>query len=110
MSTCCSGYSLAGGGGGLTWASRTETGDYTADASTDWIILFKPSSVDLTCNLPAVASSNEVTFWIKHANSDTNKVTIDPDGGELINGATTFDVNTWESATIYCDGTEWFIL
>jgi len=63
------------------------------------------SSNDITDNLLAAALWTGKTLNIKKTSS-LNKVTINPDGSETIDGAATFDFfNNNESITIISDGT-----
>lgn len=65
------------------------------------------SSGAITLTLPAAGSSNEWRYYIKKTDSSANFVTM----AGTIDGATNFDLELeGESITIYCDGTEWFIV
>jgi len=53
------------------------------------------------------------TFIIKDESgtAGTNNITIDPEGGTLIDGALTYVMNAnYESKTVYSDGTNWFVI
>ncbi len=48
---------------------------------------------------------------IKKVDVSVNTVTVDGNASETIDGATTAVLTTqWESITIHCNGTAWFIL
>lgn len=61
----------------------------------------------LTISLPAVASAQEgFIIGVKNTTSG-DTVTIDPDGLELIDSASTATIEGGQSAIILCDGSEW---
>ena len=60
-----------------------------------------------TANLPAAATAgNGFYFGAFHAGSGT--LTLDPSGGELINGAATLALVAGESVIVACTGTAWY--
>ena len=72
---------------------------------TDSLHVLDTSSNNITDNLLAAALWTGKTLNIKKTSS-LNKVTINPDGSELIDGAATFEFfNDNESITIMSDGT-----
>jgi hypothetical protein len=65
----------------------------------------------VTVNLPAAASSQGYSVTVKKTDSSVNAVTLDGDTTETIDGATTYALSTqYDSVSIRCDGTEWFIV
>mgnify|MGYP000325911148 CR=1 FL=1 len=56
--------------------------------------------------LPAVTAGNGFFFMV--SNIGTGAITIDPDGGELIDGAATLSVNPGESVLVNCSGAGWY--
>lgn len=65
------------------------------------------SASDFTVTLPPAAKFNGWEYTIKNIN--TGIVTVDGDGSETIDGATTQDIAVqWDSMTIYSNGTGWF--
>ena len=63
--------------------------------------------------LPTAQVVDGRTIVIKDAggNAGTNNITIDTQGAETIDGAATSVINTdYDSVTLYCDGTNWFII
>lgn len=96
---------------GLTYRSpiSTKTSNYTLTEN-DSIVLFDCSSSALTATLPAAASSTGVKFNIKKIDA-SNTLTIDGNGSETIDGSTTITINTqYESVTLACDGSTWWII
>lgn len=64
----------------------------------------------VTITLPLSASSDGVKYHIKKLGT-TGNVTIDANGAETIDGATTKVLSAqYASVTIVCDGTSWHIL
>lgn len=61
-----------------------------------------------TVNLPAVASSSRRVYTIKNIGSGT--VTLDGNGSETIDGATTQTLAQYDSLTVVCDGSNWYII
>jgi hypothetical protein len=113
----------AGGTGGVTaGAARTNldvqpisrrtakasaSGPFTAvaaDRNQFWDVT---GSAALTINLTAAATlTSGWALWIR--NSSTATVTIDPNGAETIDGATTIAIADGQQALIICDGTGFF--
>ena len=91
--------SIAGGGGGIS-SIVTKTGDYTAVAGTDDVILCNAAA--LTITLPAVSGNAGQVFYIKNIHA-TGVVTISADGSETLDGALQKYITTqWESLTLCC--------
>lgn len=91
-------------------AITTKTASYTATA-TDSTILCDATSGALTITLPAAASSSGRIFTIKKIDTSGNSITIDGNGSETIDGATSQNLDTqWEAATVQSNGTAWYIL
>lgn len=77
----------------------------------DNVILCDTSGGGYSVNLPAAASADKKVLHIKKTTQDFNVLVINPNGAELIDGATTTTINTkGEALTIVCDGTGWNIL
>lgn len=64
-----------------------------------------------TITLPPAASVKFIVYTIKKVDATANVVTIDANGGELIDGVLTqLLVAQWQSVTIQSDGTQWLII
>jgi hypothetical protein len=89
----------------------TKTGAYTATSSDD-LILCDASGGAFTVTLPAASTNSGLILTIKKTdNSLANKVTIDGNGSETIDGATTRKLCTqYESYRIISDGSNWVVL
>ena len=99
--------SVGGGGGGGISSVETKTGNYTADTDDDVILC---NAAALTITLPAVSGNTGQTYYIKNIHA-TGVATIDADGSETIDGALQKYITTqYESLTLVCNGTAWFII
>ena len=89
----------------ITRTVQSISGTTATQVLTDSLHVLDTSSNDITDNLLAAALWTGKTLNIKKTSS-LNKVTINPDGSETIEGAATFDFfNDNESITIISDGT-----
>lgn len=65
----------------------------------------------ITANLPPAASSLGRVIVAKKVDASGNAVTLDGNGSETIDGATTLALPAqWDKATLVCDGAAWFRL
>ena len=104
---------VAGGiaDGSITEAKRLRTVAAVSTTSTlsSDINLCSASSAAITVTLPAVSSGRIIR--IKKTDSSGNTVTIQRGGTSTIDGATTKILySQYESMTLACDGTNWFIV
>jgi hypothetical protein len=92
------------------FARRTLTATGAALA-TDYLLLVDATSAAVTVNLPAVADANGSLIVVKKVDASVNAVTIDADGTETIDGATTQSLTSqWDALTLACDGSDWYIV
>lgn len=96
---------------GLKAAITTKTGTYTATAA-DHTILCDATGGAFDIDLPAAASHAGRIFVIKKIDATANQVSVDPNGTELIDGASTsFPIaNQFMSIAIQSDGTSWHVI
>lgn len=95
---------------GLNLAISSKTANYTLIA-TDHTVLFDATSGNRTATLPAAAGATGRVYVVKKIDSSANIVTVDPNGSETIDGASTKVLSTpWESVTIQSTGSSWVIL
>ena len=88
--------------------SVTATGNLTA---TDYLVLADATSGAITLTLPAVASANGAYIIVKKVDVSANAVTIDGNGAETIDGATTKALTAqYDAVTVACDGSQWWIV
>lgn len=89
--------------------TASKTSDYTATGD-ETIIPCAPAA-SMTITLPAASTMTGKSLTIIKTDSDLAKtVTIDGNASETINGATTYVLYTqYESVTIKCDGSNWFV-
>jgi hypothetical protein len=90
---------------GLTIPVDAKTAAYTVTAS-DARNLIDATSGTWTLTLPAAATAGD-GFWFAARNSGTGVVTIDADGSELIDGATTQTLAPTDTALLICNGSAW---
>ena len=94
----------------LTRTTRDVSSSVTLLAS-DSVILADASGGAITLTLPNVSSATDLQLDIKKVDSSANAVTIDGFSTQTIDGATTQALNTqYDSLTVICDGTEWWII
>ncbi len=93
--------------GGVTVVSKTA--NYTP-LSTDAYIECDASGGAFTITLPPVAGNPGLALDIMKTDSSANAVTVDGDGSDLIDGATTaVIVSENESIVVVSNGTSWGI-
>ena len=82
--------------------------DGTATGAT---VLVNASGGAVTITLPTAAVGEDRRYTIKKIDSSAFTVTIDGNGAETIDGATTAVITMqYESVTVQSDGTSWYIL
>lgn len=104
--------SLSDGSGPKTVTSVAKVfadSPYTVLA-TDYVVLVDPTGGGCTVNLPVAASNTGRLLVVKHSSASGNTVTIDGDGGETIDGNLTAVLSSFQSFTLLCNGSNWFIL
>jgi hypothetical protein len=85
------------------------TSAYTA-TSGDYTILCNATSGAFTVTLPLAKPNTYKVYIIKKTDVSANAVTIDGNGAETIDGATTQSLSSqYATKTLHCDGTEWHI-
>jgi hypothetical protein len=88
--------------------SAAKTTTYTATGD-ETVIPCSGSAFTVTLPAAANMTGKELTI-VKTDSSLTNIITIDGNASETINGSLTTTLNTqYESVTIVCDGSNWFI-
>ncbi len=89
---------------------RSVSANYTA-VDSDYTILVDATGGARTITLPIASKAKNKVYNIKKIDSSTNNVTVDGNGSETIDGATTYVIiNQYESIMIHSDGTAWFII
>jgi len=92
---------------GVNVKYRNISATYTATTNDDYFINITTGT--FTLNLPTAATPYGQVYVIK--NSGTGTITVDPNGSQTIDGATTFTMNVQNgSITIIGDGTNWKIV
>jgi len=91
--------------------TRAETVTSSANAGEKSIIYADATSGALTVTLPLVASSEDIVYHIKKIDVSANAVTVDGNGSETIDGATTKSLpNQYDSIIVQCNGSVWYII
>jgi hypothetical protein len=94
----------------VTVSSPATDQTLTSPSGIEEVYIYTPSA-NITVNLVAAATCGSgFKYNIKNRASGFT-VTVDPNGTETIDGATTFDLDTQESSlTLVTDGSSWFII
>ncbi len=97
--------------GSLATAVVSVNSNYTLTA-TNSLVLVTTGGSNRTITLPAASGCTGRIYTIKQIDSGTDKVTIDANGSEKIDGAlTSTRVNDqWKSVTVQSDGSNWYII
>ena len=89
-------------------ASYDMTTGTNADIHT---LLGNNTSGSITVTLPAVASSAGRVYHIKKISAAGNDIVIDGNASETVDGETTYTLDIqYESVTLVCNGSAWFIV
>jgi hypothetical protein len=93
------------------YPAATKTADYTL-ATDDYIIFADPSATSsFTLTLPSAVANIGRVYFIGKVDNSANTVTIDGNGGDLIDGATTRVLTgQYEWALLACNGTGWYTM
>jgi hypothetical protein len=79
--------------------------------ATDETILCDCTGGAITVNLIASATAINQQFHVKKIDGTSNTLTVDGSGAETIDGDTTYVLGVkYESITLHCDGTEYWVL
>lgn len=102
--------SLAANGSVVLGAVASVSTNTTLNA-TNAIVLVDATSGAITITLPTAASANGRHYTIKKIDSSSNAVTVDGDGAETIDGATTVSLAAqYDAVEVVSNGTAWFIV
>jgi len=106
------GYGLTVTGSSLSTASPvttfSTTGTTLSAANRAGVFIWTGSGSG-TLNLPAVGAVGN-NFFVLVRNAGGGVLTIDPSGGETINGGTTLALDPNDSAVVVTDGTTWYTI
>jgi hypothetical protein len=93
---------------------RTSSAPFTASGSVEpgtSVVLVDATAGAVTITLPAANVSAGRSITVKKTDASVNAVTIDGSGAETIDGATTKSLPAqYDSVTVFCDGTQWWIV
>ena len=95
---------------GYLFPVTSVTADYTVSAN-DSFIKVDATAAPVTITLMLASSGKEKRLTIKKIDSSANAVTVDGNGSETIDGATTVSLpSQYNSVSIMSDGTEWWVV
>ena len=110
LALAAAGIALDQSGQALTVAIR-EVSASGPVLGNDYIVLVDATSAAVTLDLPAAADNTGAIVVVKKIDSSVNTVTVEANASETIDGAANKALTTqYESITIVCDGTEWWII
>tara|TARA_R100000808_G_C2155313_1_gene167460 strand:- start:2811 stop:3224 length:414 start_codon:yes stop_codon:yes gene_type:complete len=98
--------------GGIRLKSRDINGNYNI-VSTDYMIAVNTSQGAYSVTLPSASTNAGRMIIIKDetGNANTNNITINRSGTDMIDGNTNFVLNTPKSAVVFCcTGTTWLVI
>jgi hypothetical protein len=101
----------APGGSGYNITTVTTTSSSPSDTTGERILLCDAATAggNITINLPT-AVSNTAKFTIKKIDSGSNKIIIDPNSTQTIEGLTTWELfSQYDSISIVSDNANWMI-
>jgi hypothetical protein len=89
-----------------------KSADYTiTDIDGITTILVTTSTTDKTITLPTAADNTNRLIRIKKVDAGIGNCIIDGEGSETIDGALTVTISSqWDSRSVQCDGTSWFVV
>jgi len=88
-----------------------ETTTVSKTAGNKNVILVDATSGNLTITLPPAKIMEGAAYTVKKIDVSANTVTIDGDGSETIDGATTKVLSTqWDVETVTSNGTAWYLI
>jgi len=93
----------------IAFAARAITQNHTVTTG-DHTIFANATSTNITVTLPTAANIMGRQYAIKRVDSSGNSVTIDPDGSETIEGASTMTLDVGRSVVIQSDNNNWWIM
>ena len=74
------------------------------------VLLCDAADGDITVSLPKAKESSGRAYTVKKIDATANTVTVDGDDAETIDGAATKVLTSqWETLSIVCNGTAWFV-
>jgi len=98
-----------GGGGGAALTIDTKTGAYTVVSGDLGKIIEFTGTGSITASLTSASTLGSGWYAYIRSNKTTGFATIDPDGSETIEGATTLSVKRGQTVKIVSDGTNWLV-
>jgi hypothetical protein len=97
--------------GAIRVSTQAVTGTYNV-SSTDVTLLANASGGNVTINLPSAAGNSGRILYIKRIDATGNTLSINGNGGDLIDGSSPYNVaGSLPAVTLVCDGvSNWYII
>lgn len=96
---------------GFSRTPSSQTANFTVTDTDKNMFLVDTALGNVTATLPTAADNTGKVLTFLKTTADANTVTVDGEGAETVNGAASTVLNNqYEKVTVYCDGTEWFII
>lgn len=91
-------------------ATTTKIANYTI-SGTDVVIFADAASGNVTITLPLASSFSGYNFYVKRIDSSANSCTVGRSGSDLIDGATSFSLDTqYFAIRAVSNGSNWYII
>lgn len=95
---------------GVTFATSTQTTNYTVSSS-DTVVFANATSGNVTITIPAASGLAGYRFYIKRTDGSGNTVTVQRSGSDTIDGMTSFTLDQQYTAfAVVSNGSAWYIL
>jgi trimeric autotransporter adhesin len=102
-------WAAGGGGGASAYTFNNQTLDYTVVSSDLGKIISFTGGGSKTATLTSAATLGAGFYCFITSDKSTGALTIDPDGSETIEAASTFPIKRGQRVQIVSDGTNWFV-
>ena len=77
----------------------------------DFLLLVDATAAAVTISLPAAETARGAVIVTKKTDASANTVTLDPNGSETIDGASTRVITAqYDALTVACDGNQWWVV
>lgn len=77
----------------------------------DYVLLVDATAGAVVLTLPPVLTSRDYAYTVKKIDNSVNAMTLDGDGGELIDNVLTKTTTTqYDVFRVVCDGTAWWLI
>jgi hypothetical protein len=96
---------------GLKITSGARTADVTIANSSASVQLCDATTASFTISLPTAVGNSGLIYTFKKTDATANTVTVDPNGAQTIDGASTYVLGVqWDYVQIYSNNANWLII